>query len=211
MPSNVHSGCAGRSGETVTFATCCVTWYTCVAGNGSCPFVPIGDWCARVRPSYAIPVAGLIALFGAMVGAGPVSADRAMGCFTGGIGMFIDHGVVKGLAQLPHPVVPLRQLPSPHDAYARELSPFFAISIPDPVRSPIRMRSRRVKPALMSSWRFLNAWYISFQRERDTFSPLALKYMLPPSAVSRGGMVTTNRVQTSNGDFRIISMLMSIV
>src|SRR3954452_9208872 len=104
-----------------------------------------------------MPVAGLMALFGAMVGAGPVSADSAMGCFTGGIGMFIDHGVVKGLAQLPHPVVPLRQLPSPHDAYARELSPFCAISTPEPVSRPIRMRSRREKPPLISSWRFLKA------------------------------------------------------
>ena len=58
-----------------------------------------------MRPSYALPIAGLIALLGASVGAGPVSDDSAMGCFTGGIGMFIANGVVDGLAQLPQPLL----------------------------------------------------------------------------------------------------------
>ena len=53
-----------------------------------------------------MPVAGLMALFGAIVGAGPVKPESAIACFTGGIGMSIVQGVVGGLAQLPHPVVP---------------------------------------------------------------------------------------------------------
>src|SRR6478752_7414294 len=122
-----------------------------------------------------MPVAGLIALFGAMVGAGPVSAESAMGCFTGGIGMFITHGRVVGLAQLPQPQV---------SAHARLLSPFLVISMPAPVSNPIFIRSRRlVNPAFTSSCRFLKALYISFHRARDTFSPLALKYIQAPLSV----------------------------
>src|SRR6267142_878887 len=119
----------------------------------------MGDWWARVRPSYGTPVAGLIALLGASVGAGPVSADSVVGCLTGAIGMSMVHGVVGGLAQLPHPVVPERQLPLPQLAYTRELRPLFAMSMPVPAMSPMRTRSRRVKPAEISSCRFLNAWY----------------------------------------------------
>src|SRR5712675_1324456 len=126
-----------------------------------------------------MPVAGLMALFGAMVGAGPVSAESAIGCFTVGIGMFIIHGRVVGLAQLPQPLVPVRQLPPPHvSAHARVLSPFLAISIPAPVSRPIFIRSRRlVNPAFTNSCRFLKALYISFHRARETFSPFLLKYI----------------------------------
>ena len=53
-----------------------------------------------------MPVAGLMALLGAIVGAGPVSDDSGIDCFTGGIGMFMVHGVVNGLAQLPQPLLP---------------------------------------------------------------------------------------------------------
>src|SRR3954463_13019118 len=123
-----------------------------------------------------MPVAGLIAVFGAIVGAGPVSAERGVGCFTVGIGMFITHGRVVGLAQVPQPLVPDRQLPLPHvSAQARELRPFLAISIPPAVSSPILIRSRRlVRPAFTNSCRFLKALYISFHRARETFSPFAL-------------------------------------
>src|SRR5882724_5693513 len=126
-----------------------------------------------------MPVAGLMALFGAMVGAGPVRAESAIGCFTVGIGMFIIHGRVVGLAQLPQPLVPVRQLPPPHvSAHARVLSPFLAISIPAPVSRPIFIRSRRlVNPAFTNSCRFLKALYISFHRARETFSPFLLKYI----------------------------------
>src|SRR4051794_8450549 len=135
----------------------------------------MGDWCARVRPSYAIPVAGLMAVFGAMVGAGPVS--EATGCCTFGIGMGSCHGLVAGLAQLPHPLLPERQLPLPQvPAQALELRPILSISIPLLESRPIRIRSRRLKPALINSCRFLKASYMAFQRARDTRSPFALKY-----------------------------------
>ena len=128
-----------------------MTWYTSIAGNGSQGFVPMGDWCGRVRPSYALPVAGLIALFGASVGAGPVNPESVVACFTGGIGMSMVQGVVGGLAQVPHPVVPLRQLPLPQLASTRELSPLFATSMPVAPIRPMRIKSRRVNPALISS------------------------------------------------------------
>src|SRR5216683_4890581 len=123
-----------------------------------------------------MPVAGLMALFGAIVGAGPVSAPRAMGCFTVGIGSSIIHGRVVGLAQVPQPLLPERQLPPPQvSAQARELSPVLATSIPAPVSRPSLIRSRRlVNPAFTSSCRFLNALYISFHRARETLSPFEL-------------------------------------
>src|ERR1700684_567819 len=129
-----------------------------------------------------MPVAGLIALFGATVGAGPVRAESAMGCFTVGIGMFITQGRVVGLAQLPHPLLPERQLPPPQlSAHARVLRPFFVISIPAPVSRPILIRSRRLfNPSFTSSCRFLKALYISFHRARETLSPFALKYIQAP-------------------------------
>src|SRR6478672_10732339 len=123
-----------------------------------------------------MPVAGLIALLGDSVGAGPVSADSVVACLTIGIGMSRVHGVVGGLAHVPQPVVPVRQLPLPQLAYTRELRPFLATIMPVLAMSPMRIMSRRVTPALINSCRFLKAWYISFHSRRETRSPFALKY-----------------------------------
>jgi hypothetical protein len=88
--------------------------------------------------------------------------------------MSIVQGVVGGLAQLPHPVVPERQLPLPQLASTRLLRPLFSTSIPVAPISPMRIRSRLENPAVIISWRFLKAWYISFHRRRDTLTPFAL-------------------------------------
>ncbi|HET9626147.1 MAG TPA: hypothetical protein VFP84_32520 [Kofleriaceae bacterium] len=122
----------------------------------------------------------MIVLFGAIVGAGPVSDATEIACLMGGIGIAIVHGVVGGLAQLPQPLVPVWQFPPPQpepeppQASARELRPRFATSNPALVSRPIFRRSRRVKPARTSSWRFWNARYSSLHLRREIFSPLAL-------------------------------------
>src|ERR1051326_5618937 len=60
---------------------------------------------------------------------------------------------------------------------------------PPAVSRPSLIRSRRlVSPALTSSWRFWKAWYISFQRARETRSPRWLKYMRPPPYQCAGNM-----------------------
>ncbi len=51
-----------------------------------------------------------------MVGAGPDSAESAMDCLTGGMGMSIIQGLVTGLAQFPQPVLLVVQLPLPQAA-----------------------------------------------------------------------------------------------
>src|SRR5258708_12676768 len=111
-----------------------------------------------------MPVAGLMALFGAIVGAGPVRAPGAMGCFTVGIGSSIIHGRVVGLAQVPQPLVPVRQLPPPQvSAQARELSPVLATRIPAPVSRPSPLRPRRLlHPAPPLSSRLLHSFHTHF-------------------------------------------------
>src|SRR5580693_2222690 len=67
---------------------------------------------------------------------------------------------------------PLLELDCPK---ARALKPFFAMSMPPEVSKPILKRSRRlVRPAAMSSRRFLAALHISLKRRRETFSPKTL-------------------------------------
>src|SRR6185436_2009718 len=156
-----------------------------------------------------MPVEGLMALLGARVGAGPVNDESAIGCRTGGIGMFIVHGVVGGLAQLPQPVVPWLQLPLPQlpllppvplNAYARELRPVCASSMPLLVRRPMRTRSRRVSCALISSCRFWKARCSSFHRAREIRSPLELKYMLSPG-VFRTRSLNRRSIQPALDEF----------
>src|SRR5258707_12090692 len=66
-----------------------------------------GAWWARVRPSKASPVAGLMLVFGCIVGAGPASDVTAIGCFCGMMGSCMVNGVVGGLAHWPLPELEL--------------------------------------------------------------------------------------------------------
>src|SRR5947208_14388419 len=109
-----------------------------------------------------------MAVFGLICGAG-LNDDRATGCFTGMMGSCKVKGVVAGLAHWPEPP------PPPHP---QALRPFLAARYPVPESSPNLIRLRRcIRPALISSCRFLNALYISLNRALDTFSPRLLKYM----------------------------------
>src|SRR6266436_1581420 len=92
-----------------------------------------------VRPSPA-------AVFGTTVGAG---FSDATGCFTGSIGSGSINERVAGLVLEP-PSLGLRP-------QARELSPFFVTRYPALVSRPILKRSRRVRPAAISSRRFFLA------------------------------------------------------
>ncbi len=134
-----------------------------------------GAWWARVRPSKASPVAGLMLVFGCIVGAGPASDVTAIGCFCGMMGSCMVNGVVGGLAHWPDP--PREKLVCAH-----ALRPSFAARYPALVRRPILNRSRRLNPARMISCRFLNAAYIFFHCDLEILLPCTSKYMVvPPS------------------------------
>src|SRR5436305_10893588 len=92
-----------------------------------------------VRPSLA-------AVFGATVGAG---FSDATGCFTGRIGNGSINERVAGLVLEPPPLGLRPQ--------ARELNPFLVTRYPALVSRPILNRSRRVRPAAISSRRFFLA------------------------------------------------------
>src|SRR5260370_20062692 len=108
-----------------------------------------GAWWARVRPSKASPVAGLMLVFGCIVGAGPASDVTAIGCFCGMMGSCMVNGVVGGLAHWPLPELELA-------VCAHALRPALAIREPALVRSPIFTKSLPLKPALMISFPVLN-------------------------------------------------------
>src|SRR5437764_14696379 len=113
-----------------------------------------------------MPVAGFMAVLGFTVGAG-LSDDKVVCCLVGRLGIGSDQGVVGGLAHCPL-LPPLRQS-------AQALNPLLATRKPALESSPMRNRSRRfIKPAAISSWRFLNALYIWRHLARETFSPLLL-------------------------------------
>src|SRR5439155_3235093 len=96
-----------------------------------------------------------------------LSAEMLVCCLMGMMGMGSDQGVVGGLAHCPL-LPPLRQS-------AQALNPLLATRKPAPESSPMRNRSRRfIKPAAISSCRFLNALYIWRHLARETFSPLLL-------------------------------------
>jgi hypothetical protein len=58
----------------------------------------------------------------------------------------------------------------------RALKPLMGARSPADVMSPILIRSRRLRPAAISSRRFLAALSISLYRPLETFSPNTLKY-----------------------------------
>src|SRR5437763_3165017 len=114
-----------------------------------------------------MPVAGFMAVLGFTLGAG-LSDDQVVCCLIGMMGRGSVHGVVGGLAHCPLLLRSLRQS-------AQALNPLLAMRKPALESRPMRNRSRRfIKPAAISSCRFLNALYISRHLARETFSPLLL-------------------------------------
>src|SRR6185503_9205602 len=102
-------------------------------------------WCATVRASPA-------AVFGAIVGAG---VNEATGASTVSLGIRSWKGVVGGLFGSS-------SSKAPRVFSGRALKPFFGISIPALVSNPIFSRSRRLKPAAISSRRLSAAVCLSF-------------------------------------------------
>jgi hypothetical protein len=106
-------------------------------------------------------------VLGAAVGAG---VSELTGASTGKRGMLSTNGVVAGLfgASLTNPAL----------FKGRALNPCFGMSMPALVKSPIFIRSRRFKPAAISSRRLFAAVCRSFSRFLFLFEIFAIKIIL---------------------------------